>query len=73
MESYEPALFVVGTVSLRDAVVSRLVHDRLDTTNIYLRVALGHRQEAIDRAARLAAKPGRYLPRDTLSMFLEAL
>ena len=50
-----------------------LGHEQLSTTNIYLHADMTHKQQAIDRAAPLAAKPGRYRPPDPLLAFLEAL
>ena len=50
-----------------------LGHEQLATTNIYLHADMSLKQEAIDRVTPLAAKPGRYLPPDSLIAFLEAL
>lgn len=50
-----------------------LGHEQISTTNIYLHADMTHKQQAIDRARPIAAKPGRYRPADTLLAFLEAL
>jgi site-specific recombinase XerD len=50
-----------------------LGHEQLSTTNIYLHADMTHKQQAIDRAKPLDAKPGRYRPPDTLLKFLEDL
>jgi integrase/recombinase XerD len=48
-----------------------LGHEQLSTTNIYLHADMTHKQQAIDRAKPLDAKPGRYRPPDPLLRFLE--
>ena len=50
-----------------------LGHEQISTTNIYLHADMTHKQQAIDRAKPLNAKPGRYRPPDTLLRFLEDL
>jgi integrase/recombinase XerD len=50
-----------------------LGHEQISTTNIYLHADMTHKQQAIDRAKPLTAKPGRYQPPDTLLKFLEDL
>jgi integrase/recombinase XerD len=50
-----------------------LGHEQVSTTTIYLHADMTHKQQAIDRAAPLTAKPGRYQPPDTLLAFLENL
>jgi site-specific recombinase XerD len=50
-----------------------LGHEQISTTNIYLHADMTHKQQAIDRAEPLDAKPGRYRPPDTLLKFLEDL
>ena len=50
-----------------------LGHEQVSTTNIYLHADMTHKQQAIDRAKPLDAKPGRYRPPDTLLKFLEDL
>ena len=50
-----------------------LGHEQISTTNIYLHADMTHKQQAIDRTAPLAAKPGRYRPPDALLAFLEGL
>jgi site-specific recombinase XerD len=50
-----------------------LGHEQISTTNIYLHADMTHKQQAIDRAKPLNAKPGRYRPPDTLLKFLEDL
>jgi len=50
-----------------------LGHEQISTTNIYLHADMTHKQQAIDRAKPLDAKPGRYRPPDTLLKFLEDL
>ena len=50
-----------------------LGHEQISTTNVYLHADMTHKQQAIDRAKPLAAKPGRYRPPDTLLKFLEDL
>ncbi len=50
-----------------------LGHEQVATTNIYLHADMTHKQRAIDRTKPLAAKPGRYRPRDALLAFLESL
>jgi integrase/recombinase XerD len=50
-----------------------LGHEQLSSTNAYLHADMTHKQEAIDRATPLAAKPGRYRPPDPLLAFLESL
>jgi site-specific recombinase XerD len=50
-----------------------LGHEQLSTTNIYVHADMTHKQQAIDRARPLTAKPGRYQPDDALIAFLESL
>lgn len=50
-----------------------LGHEQISTTNIYLHADMTHKQQAIDRTAPLAAKPGRYRPPDALLAFLQGL
>jgi len=50
-----------------------LGHEQVSTTTIYLHADMTHKQKAIDRAAPLTAKPGRYKPPDVLLAFLEKL
>ena len=50
-----------------------LGHEQISTTNIYLHADTEHKQQAIDRAKPLNAKPGRYRPPDALLKFLEDL
>lgn len=50
-----------------------LGHEQVSTTTIYLHADMTHKQQAIDRAAPLSAKPGRYQPPDALLTFLENL
>ncbi|MCA1678892.1 MAG: site-specific integrase [Actinobacteria bacterium] len=50
-----------------------LGHEQISTTNIYLHADMTHKQQAIDRAKPLDAKPGRYRPPDTLLKFLKDL
>jgi integrase/recombinase XerD len=50
-----------------------LGHEQITTTQIYLHADMTHKQEAIDRAKPINAKPGRSQPPDTLLAFLEAL
>ncbi len=50
-----------------------LGHEQISTTNIYLHADMSHKQQAIDRAKPLNAKPGRYRPPDALLKFLEDL
>jgi site-specific recombinase XerD len=50
-----------------------LGHEQLSTTNIYLHADMTHKQQAIDRAKPLTARPGRYQPDDSLIAFLESL
>lgn len=50
-----------------------LGHEQISTTNVYLHADMSHKQEAIDRVAPLAARPGRYRPPDALIAFLEAV
>ena len=50
-----------------------LGHEQVSTTTIYLHADMTHKQQAIDRAAPLSAKPGRYQPSDPLLAFLENL
>jgi len=50
-----------------------LGHEQLSTTNIYLHADMTHKQQAIDRAAPLPTKTGRYQPPDALLRFLEEL
>jgi site-specific recombinase XerD len=50
-----------------------LGHEQISTTNIYLHADMTHKQQAINRAKPLDAKPGRYRPPDTLLKFLEDL
>jgi integrase/recombinase XerD len=50
-----------------------LGHEQLSSTNAYLHADMTHKQQAIDRAAPLSAKPGRYRPPDSLLAFLESL
>jgi integrase/recombinase XerD len=50
-----------------------LGHEQISTTNVYLHADMTHKQQAIDRAKPLDAKPGRYRPPDTLLKFLEDL
>ena len=50
-----------------------LGHEQVSTTNIYLHADMTHKQQAIDRAKPLDAKPGRYRPPDALLKFLEDL
>ncbi len=50
-----------------------LGHEQVSTTTIYLHADMTHKQQAIDRAAPLTAKPGRYQPSDPLLEFLENL
>jgi integrase/recombinase XerD len=50
-----------------------LGHEQISTTNIDRHADMTHKQQAIDRAKPLNAKPGRYRPPDTLLKFLEDL
>jgi integrase/recombinase XerD len=50
-----------------------LGHEQISTTNIYLHADMTHKQQAIDRAKPIDAKPGRYRPPDALLRFLENL
>jgi integrase/recombinase XerD len=50
-----------------------LGHEQIATTNIYLHADMTHKQQAIDRTAPLAGKPGRYRAPDALLAFLEGL
>jgi integrase/recombinase XerD len=50
-----------------------LGHEQVSTTTIYLHADMTHKQQAIDRATPLTAKPGRYQPPDALLAFLENL
>jgi integrase/recombinase XerD len=50
-----------------------LGHEQISTTNVYLHADMTHKQQTIDRAKPLDAKPGRYRPPDTLLKFLEDL
>lgn len=50
-----------------------LGHEQLSSTNAYLHADMTQKQQAIDRAAPLNAKPGRYRPTDSLLSFLESL
>ena len=50
-----------------------LGHEQISTTNVYLHADMTHKQQAIDRAKPLDAKPGRYRPTDALLKFLEDL
>ena len=50
-----------------------LGHEQVSTTTIYLHADMTHKQQAIDRATPLSAKPGRYQPSDPLLAFLENL
>jgi integrase/recombinase XerD len=50
-----------------------LGHEQISTTNIYLHADMSHKQQAIDRAKPIDAKPGRYRPPDSLLKFLEDL
>ena len=50
-----------------------LGHEQLATTNMYLHADMTHKQQAIDRAKPIDAKPGRYRPPDALLRFLEDL
>jgi len=50
-----------------------LGHEQISTTNVYLHADMTHKQQAIDRAKPLDAKPGRHRPPDTLLKFLEDL
>jgi len=50
-----------------------LGHEQISTTNVYLHADMTHKQEAIDRVAPLATRPGRYRPPDPLIAFLEAV
>lgn len=50
-----------------------LGHEQISTTNVYLHADMTHKQQAIDRAKPLDAKPGRYHPADALLRFLEDL
>jgi site-specific recombinase XerD len=50
-----------------------LGHEQISTTNVYLHADMTHKQQAIDRAQPLDAKPGRYQPPDPLLRFLEDL
>ncbi len=50
-----------------------LGHEQISSTNVYLHADMTHKQEAIDRAKPLAAKPGRYRAPDALMAFLEGL
>ena len=50
-----------------------LGHEQVSTTTIYLHADMTHKQQAIDRAAPLTTKPGRYQPPDALLAFLENL
>jgi site-specific recombinase XerD len=50
-----------------------LGHEQLSTTNIYLHADMTHKQQAIDRAKPINARPGRYRPPDRLLRFLEDL
>jgi site-specific recombinase XerD len=50
-----------------------LGHEQIATTNIYLHADMTHKQQAIDRAAPIATKHGRYRPTDSLLAFLEGL
>ena len=49
------------------------VHEQVSTTTIYLHADMTHKRQAIDRAAPLTAKTGRYQPPDALLAFLENL
>jgi integrase/recombinase XerD len=50
-----------------------LGHEQISTTNVYLHADMTQKEQAIARTNPLAAKPGRYQPRDTLLAFLEDL
>jgi integrase/recombinase XerD len=50
-----------------------LGHEQISTTNVYLHADMNHKQEAIDRVAPFATRPGRYRPPDALIAFLEAI
>ena len=50
-----------------------LGHEQITTTQIYLHADMTHKQQAIDRARPIRARPGRYQPPDALLAFLEAL
>jgi integrase/recombinase XerD len=50
-----------------------LGHEQLSSTNAYLHADMTQKQQAIDRATPLAAKPGRYRPPDPVLAFLENL
>jgi len=50
-----------------------LGHEQVSTTTIYLHADMTHKRQAIDRAAPLTAKTGRYQPPDALLAFLENL
>jgi site-specific recombinase XerD len=50
-----------------------LGHEQLSSTNVYLHADMTQKQQAINRASPIAAKPGRYRPPDPLLAFLEGL
>jgi site-specific recombinase XerD len=50
-----------------------LGHEQLSSTNAHPHADMTQKQQAIDRAAPLAAKPGRYQPTDSLLAFLQGL
>jgi site-specific recombinase XerD len=50
-----------------------LGHEQIASTNVYLHADMTQKQQAIDRAKPLTAKPGRYRAPDTLMAFLENL
>jgi site-specific recombinase XerD len=50
-----------------------LGHERVETTQIYLRADLALKEKALARTKPPDAKPGRYRPPDALLAFLEAL
>jgi hypothetical protein len=48
-------------------------HATVKSTEIYLHADNKLKQDAIERAAPIATRPGRYRPADTLLAFLEGL
>jgi site-specific recombinase XerD len=50
-----------------------LGHESPETTQMYLHADLSLKERAIERAAPLNTKPGRYRPPDKLLAFLESL
>jgi hypothetical protein len=63
----------VSVRSRRNTIALWLGHATVKSTEIYLHADTEFRHEAIQRAAPIGTRPGRYRPPDTLLAFLEEL